>query len=348
MDGLSAMGVEVGLLCLDHPGEPSASWTSRSIPVRPTGFAKAIGWRLSLAAARRADQFALYRSPRLQLELQQTIDDLRPDVVDFQHSFMWVPTKSASVLSLIDVHSHRLARGGTFSRVQIERARSMERTAILSAPRTVTLSELDRTRALELVPERSDILTVPLGVSVGAVKRRMSQPPKVQCIGYVGAFDYEPNVEAAKILLDQWPGISRDLGIRKLVLAGRAAAQHFRPAPGVEIRSDVPDMYEVMHELDILVVPLVSGGGVRVKIIEAFALGVPVVSTKLGIEGLNADDGKHAIIVPSAEEVPAGLARAADSMVRNRLSVAAHAHWEAGFSAGSMAARMLDIYREVV
>jgi glycosyltransferase involved in cell wall biosynthesis len=82
-------------------------------------------------------------------------------------------------------------------------------------------------------------------------------------------------------------------------IVGRDPPQRLRDAgqfPGVEIAGGVPDVIPHLAEARLLAVPLQAGGGTRLKILEAFAAGLPVVSTAVGCEGLGVVDGEHLVI----------------------------------------------------
>jgi len=66
----------------------------------------------------------------------------------------------------------------------------------------------------------------------------------------------------------------------------------------VEIAADVPDVRPYWQRASLLAVPLEAGGGTRIKIVEAFAAGVPVVSSPIGCEGIDGRDGEHLLIAP--------------------------------------------------
>jgi len=96
----------------------------------------------------------------------------------------------------------------------------------------------------------------------------------------------------------------------KLCIAGRNISKQIRDLGEdvrIEIIADVPDIREVAAECCASVVPLRFGGGTRIKILEAFGLGLPVVSTAKGCEGLAGEDGRHLFIRDYPEEFAAAV-----------------------------------------
>jgi glycosyltransferase involved in cell wall biosynthesis len=92
---------------------------------------------------------------------------------------------------------------------------------------------------------------------------------------------------------------------------------------------------------DIVAIPLFEGGGTRLKALEAFASGLPVVSTTKGVEGLGVRDGEHVLIADTAEAMAAQVARlAADAPLRRRLADAAFALVQQRFSWDAVGARV--------
>ncbi|MEP7054602.1 MAG: glycosyltransferase family 4 protein [Actinomycetota bacterium] len=334
-------GVDAFVVAYAWEGERSSPRDAvRYVPGRPAGAARQL-WRLRLAAARRTNAFALHQNAAAQAAMRRELDALRPDVVDFQHSYTWFQPGRPNVLTVHNVESDRLSRFAGLPRSALDGAIDSERAAVESASATVVLSDLDGTRLCRLATPRS-LHVVPIGYDPG--------PPRPQqredCVvaAYVGSMDYEPNVEAGRLLLCEWQGIRKSTGLQRLLVVGRQASAHFRPDETVEVLSDVPDVRLALEPADVLVVPVVSGGGVRVKIIEAFGLGLPVVSTALGIEGLGAVDGEHAVIVEGVADLADGLSRLADRGLREQLAANARALWVERYSPAGMAAAMTAVY----
>ena len=347
VDGLHALAADphvVAYSWVDGAGGASAKPGWSYVPGRPTNGLRALVWRSQLAVARRRDPHAIHRMPGQHGRMRAALDELAPDVVDFQHSHTWFDPRRPAVLTLHNVETDRLGRFGGLTPRQRATLAAHERAAIEAVGATVVLSEADAERVRQLGTPRA-LHVVPLGYDPGV---RLPEPrEQLTTLAYVGSFDYAPNVEAAQLLMERWPAIRAASGAERLLMVGRQAARHVSGGDGVEVRSDVPDVPAALADADVLVVPLVSGGGVRVKIIEAFALGLPVVSTALGIEGIAARDGRHAVIVPGVDELPDAIATLAPAHIRESLAAAARELWAAHYSPRHMAEGMLAVYRSV-
>jgi polysaccharide biosynthesis protein PslH len=123
---------------------------------------------------------------------------------------------------------------------------------------------------------------------------------------YMGSMDWPPNEQAVIWFVDNVMPLLRGRITSQFIVVGRMpsarilalADQH----PDVLITGTVPDVLPYMSEAAISVVPLLTGGGTRLKILEAFAARVPVVSTRLGAEGISAQEGRHFIEANSPAE----------------------------------------------
>ncbi|WP_051723439.1 glycosyltransferase family 4 protein [Streptomyces albus] len=133
---------------------------------------------------------------------------------------------------------------------------------------------------------------------------------------FQGAFDWPPNADAARWLtVEILPLIHERVPEAKVVLAGASTPDVAALAgPHVEVAGAVPSMTPCLRAADLVVVPLRVGSGTRIKILEAFAHGVPVVSTTIGAEGLDVVTGEHLAVADTAD----GLARHCADLLTDR------------------------------
>jgi len=124
---------------------------------------------------------------------------------------------------------------------------------------------------------------------------------------FTGALGYLPNYGAALHLWrDILPLVRRYVPEARVRITGRAAGvdtSEFEAAPGVELTGYVDDIRPVVASASALVVPIRLGGGTRLKILEAMALGTPVVSTRVGAEGISVADGDDILLGETAAEM---------------------------------------------
>ena len=149
------------------------------------------------------------------------------------------------------------------------------------------------------------IATVPFGINVPA------EAPPLPCaqgalpkVFHLGAMDWLPNVEAMRWLVDGiWPHVQQVRPEVTLHLAGKAMPEEMLAwqSSGVSVQGQVPDAQAFVAEHDILAVPLRSGSGLRIKILEAMALGRAVVTTSQGLQGIEAVHGEHVLVADTSE-----------------------------------------------
>jgi glycosyltransferase involved in cell wall biosynthesis len=135
---------------------------------------------------------------------------------------------------------------------------------------------------------------------------------KAEVILFLGSLDWRPNLDAVRLLLDDiFPAVRRAEPSARLCLVGRNApdwlAQRVAQTVNAELHANVADVQPYLAESGVLAVPLRIGGGSRLKILEALACGLPVVSTRIGAEGLDLQPDKDLIVVERVEDMAAAL-----------------------------------------
>jgi glycosyltransferase involved in cell wall biosynthesis len=193
----------------------------------------------------------------------------------------------------------------TRDRIDIRAWRRFQQRLADSADLVTFCSESEQQR---FTPD-SKVAVIPNGTDRhDAVRptRRGSQP----VLFYVGQLAYEPNERAAIRLADAvLPLVRRSQPLAELVLVGAhgPAVSALGTIPGVTVLGFVGDLTDCWNNADVLVVPLRSGGGTRLKILEAMARRVPVVSTSIGAEGLDLVNGVHLLIADTDDDLAAAV-----------------------------------------
>lgn len=134
----------------------------------------------------------------------------------------------------------------------------------------------------------------------------LPEPEKPRRIAFVGSMDYHANVDAAvSFAKEVWPRLQAEQPGLIFTIVGRDPAREVRDlehVSGIEVTGTVDDVRPYYHETLAAIIPLRVGGGSRLKILEAMAAGVPVISTTLGAEGLDVQDGRNILIAETSED----------------------------------------------
>lgn len=177
------------------------------------------------------------------------------------------------------------------------------------ADQLVAVSEDDKKIMQQLVPGLS-IDIIPNGVDAdqyAEYKAKRKSPPRVMY--GVTNFEWLQNVEAVDILIDKvWPLINTKVKNAKLWIVGRKIPKRIvdlsNMREDIEITESIPDAREAYSTATVMVAPIKGSGGTRLKILEAMAAGLPIVSTNIGVAGLNVEDGNQVLV----SDTPKGLA----------------------------------------
>lgn len=153
------------------------------------------------------------------------------------------------------------------------------------------------------------MVSIPFGVSPETEMQVEEEP---NSLFHIGSMDWMPNLEGVRWFLDQvWPSVHRRMPQLTLYLAGRKMPNDLMrlEMEGVRVLGEVPDAMYFIASKQINVVPLLSGSGIRVKIIEAMSAGKVVVTTSIGAAGIGCTDGKDVLIADTPQQFVEQLER---------------------------------------
>ena len=184
-----------------------------------------------------------------------------------------------------------------------------ERTRVQRSHHVIAVSDHDKRLMTAWVDARR-ITVVPTGVDLEQYKPEPpSQPPK-PLVMFVGAMDWEPNVDAVEYFCrDVWPAITAAVPEARFRIVGRNPGRRVQSlaADAIEVTGSVPSVVDHLRQAAVAVVPLRIGGGTRLKIYEAMAAGKAVVSTSVGAEGLDVHHGRDILLADGAPAFADGV-----------------------------------------
>lgn len=190
----------------------------------------------------------------------------------------------------------------------------------------ITQRDLD---IFQFLGYKNAAVVAPVGVNGADYKADYSSFDKKLSLGFIGSLDWMPNQEGLRWFLNSvWQTLHQQFPTLTFHIAGRNAPswlQHVK-MPNIIFHGEVPDAAEFINQHSVMVVPLFSGSGIRVKILESMALGRAVITTSMGLEGIDAQDLREVLIADSIEsfvqaiaqcEQDANLARRIGEKARN-------------------------------
>jgi sugar transferase (PEP-CTERM/EpsH1 system associated) len=223
---------------------------------------------------------------------------------------------------------------------------------------TVT-SERERQKLLARAPSAS-IQVIPNGVDTGYYSvKEIAQASCQTCLGelkrsilFVGSMDYHANIDAVMWFARAiWPEVARDHPDIQFTIVGRNPAKEVRSLSSdrIHVTGAVDDVRPFYASAIGAVVPLRSGSGTRLKVLEAMAAGVSVVSTRLGAEGIDVEHNVHILLADSGPEIAAAIGRIILSTeTRSRLTTAARALILARYDWSAIGEQLYRIHCDLV
>ncbi|HKU26840.1 MAG TPA: glycosyltransferase family 4 protein [Candidatus Sulfotelmatobacter sp.] len=252
-----------------------------------------------------------FRSDRVRQTIQDCLQPGRCDVAvcDFVDAAVNFPDQLVvpSVLFQHNVESeiwrrHASTGSNAIKRriyaLEFSKMARFERDAVRRFNHVIAVSEHDRS-LMESWVEGARITVVPTGVDLRQYTPDFSHPPSEPMIMFVGAMDWEPNIDAMEYFCREiWGLVLAQVPGAKLRIVGRNPGQRVRKlvSGSVEVTGRVPSVADHLREAMVVVVPLRIGGGTRLKIYEAMAAGKAVVSTSVGAEGLDVHHGRDILL----------------------------------------------------
>jgi glycosyltransferase involved in cell wall biosynthesis len=189
------------------------------------------------------------------------------------------------------------------------RMKAFEKWALHRVDAVAAITEEDKERLKELGCPAT-IALVPAAVEMASFQPDPAVRPQPRTVFMIGSLNWMPNLEGLDWLLREvWPVIHAELPDLELHVAGTAPPPHLL-APrtdNVFIHGFVESAADFMRRYDLMLVPLLSGGGMRIKIIEGMALGKTILSTSLGAEGIAVRDGHDIVLRDEATAWQAAL-----------------------------------------
>lgn len=173
-------------------------------------------------------------------------------------------------------------------------------------------TEGDRRQMMEFAPHLNNIHVIPNGVDTDYFDPMKWSPTKDRLV-YNGSMTYDANLDAVHYFASEiYPLLKQKHPNIKLVVTGRTDGvdlEKIKECSGIELTGFVEDIRKVLYSSYACVIPLRLGGGMRLKIPEAMAAGVPVVSTSMGAEGLNSENNKHLLIADTPNDFSMAVER---------------------------------------
>ncbi len=264
------------------------------------------------SAALKSEPYVMFRRhnrPAMRAAVIEQLKLQQPDVVYLDHvdpfAFRPLFPNATVITDLHNVYSKLTARVADercgpaqwYLRREARLLAEVERRIAQQSAALMTVSAEEQSEFAAL--GNRNVHLVPNGVDCSAyahlpIGRIHTERPTLL---YLGALSWQPNAKAAEFLAREViPVVRQQHPHAVLKLVGRNPGPEvlaLRDLPGVEVHANVPDVAVYLAEATLLTVALDSGGGTRLKILEAFAAGLPVVSTPVGCEGIDCQHGRE-------------------------------------------------------
>jgi glycosyltransferase involved in cell wall biosynthesis len=308
---------------------------------------------------------ARFYSPRFERLFRESLRVGRYDVVHIEGQFLlpYVPairkeTRAPIVLRVHNVEFRiweRLAAqaAGIHAQGLQHIARTLgawETTHLDDCDALVPIADEDD-RDLRALGATRPSLVLPCGIDTREPRATAEIDP--HRVYFIGSMLYRPNQEAVRWLADEvWPRVLALEPRARLTVAGSsfpAALREHLIQRSIDVASDVPDVRAFSAPFRAMLAPLFSGSGMRIKVLEAMALGKPVIATPLGAGGIDVTTGENILLAENPAELAQHVVRCMnDDALAQRIGNAARALVVERYDADVLARKLLGFYEELL
>jgi glycosyltransferase involved in cell wall biosynthesis len=239
--------------------------------------------------------------------------------------------------------------GGVIPRLQRIIARRFESWMFMPYARTVVVSEADRDELLS-INRALKIGVIPNGIDLDNFQLQSVQREPATLL-FVGNYEYAPNVDAAlRLARDILPQVQAQIPSAKLCLVGNGPTPEMEAlaSESIQVTGRVPDVRPYLAQATAFVCPLRLGAGIKNKVLEALAMGCPLVATPLSVDGITVQHEHDALIADDAAFVDATVRLLRDQQLQNMLSHNGRKLIEAQYSWSHVADLYEGLYEEII
>lgn len=228
-------------------------------------------------------------------------------------------------------------------------SRQFEKWMFEPYARTVVLAEPDQDELIKLNP-KIKLSVIPNGIDPETFSPCENVEREPAAFVFIGNYQYGPNEDAAnKLIYDMFPKIQQQIPDAKLILVGNQPTEKMleNTNPQIEITGRVPDVVDYLCKGTIYLCPLTFGAGLKNKVLEALASGIPMVATPLSVDGITGEHQKHFIVSDVDNFVEATVQLYKDKPLQQTISVNGRELVISQYSWKSVAERYTELYQEI-
>lgn len=306
------------------------------------------------------------KSSELQIRLDDVLQQRDFDVMHVDTIGLWPYIKETCIPVILNHHnieSHMLERRAqmakwpfkTYLKIQANKLYKLERKASQIAEMNITCSTLDGDRLKE--HGKIKVVTIPNGVDLDYFTRRKDYDlSKGKELIFAGGLDWYPNRDAMVFFSEKiWPLLNQKKSDKpfKMTVVGKGVIPSLNELSNkdsnLKVAGFVDDVRDYLEDAGIYVCPIKDGGGTKLKVLDALAMGVPLVAHPISCEGIDVTNGKDVIFAESPQEfAEAIMSLSDDELLRKDLSQNGRLLIEELYSYKKIGVKMIEQYQDVV
>lgn len=298
-----------------------------------------------------------FTDPEFARRIQNLCDSKQYDIIHFEGLFVaqYLPMIQTKAVKLLRQHNIEYAIWKTLAATKkglmrryleflTNRLYEFEKAITPQFDALVSITESDRIASIYMLGFKNTIATIPAGIIYESTK---VQKTNSSYLYHIGSMEWMPNIEAMEWFKEQiWPLILEASPVTEFFMAGKHMPKRYQywNSERFHVNGEVESVEQFSADKSILVVPLRSGSGIRIKTIEAMMAGKAVVTTTQGAMGLDVKTDVHCLIADEPQDFAKACIRLMDLKFRNEIAKNGQEYAQSHFGNEAVSAAWLNFY----